>query len=57
MTEFELTIKEVRAYKVKLKAKDRYEAEDNFWNNYSDYVVNLYGEQEISDEIIKIKEM
>ncbi len=54
---YQLTIKEVRSYKVDIKAPSKDQAVDSFWNNYSYHIGNIYSEKEISDEVIEIQEL
>ena len=54
---YQLTIREVRSYKVDVEAPNKDQAVDNFWNNYSDYIGDIYAEKEIADEVIEVEEL
>jgi hypothetical protein len=54
---YQLTIREVRSYKVDVEATSKDQAVDSFWNNYSDYIGDIYAEKEIADEVIEVQEL
>ena len=54
---YQLTIREVRSYKVDVEAPNKDQAVDSFWNNYSDYIGDIYAEKEIADEVIEVEEL
>ena len=54
---YQLTIREVRSYKVDVEATSKDQAVDSFWNNYSDYIGDIYAEKEIADEVIEVEEL